>query len=84
MLETGFIDREEELKRLSGLLSDVESGYPKLVFVCGESGIGKRTLIEEFLKDRKDLPVLRHDCTPAKANIPYGILSGLLEDTRVS
>jgi tetratricopeptide (TPR) repeat protein len=28
--------------------------------------------------------ILRHDCTPTKRNIPYGILSGLLEDTRVT
>jgi len=28
--------------------------------------------------------VLRHDCTPTKGNIPYGIIAGLLEDTRIS
>jgi predicted ATPase len=84
MLGTVFVNREEELKRLSGLLADAESGNPRLVFVCGESGIGKRSLVEEFLKDRKDLLILRHDCTPTKRNIPYGILSGLLDNSGIS
>jgi predicted ATPase len=83
MLDTGFVDREEELERLSELLSEAESGNPKLAFICGESGIGKRSLIEEFLKEKRGMLVLRHDCTPTKRNIPYGILSGLLDDTRI-
>jgi hypothetical protein len=69
MLDTGFVDREEELERLSELLSEAESGNPKLAFICGESGIGKRSLIEEFLKEKRGMLVLRHDCTPTKRNI---------------
>src|SRR6266545_2241684 len=43
--------RSRELARLERLLADARSGQRRLVFVTGEAGIGKTTIIERFLAD---------------------------------
>ncbi len=46
-----FIDREEELNRLVEIYENVSGkGIEKLIFLRGPVGIGKTTLLEEFLK----------------------------------
>src|SRR6266545_3312607 len=43
--------RARELARLERLLADARAGQRRLVFVTGEAGIGKTTIIERFLAD---------------------------------
>ncbi len=43
-----FIGRERELAELEAALLDARSGRPRLVFVAGESGVGKSRLLAEF------------------------------------
>jgi len=78
MLEEPFVDRNEELKRLEELLRDVKSRKTRTVFLCGESGIGKRALADEFIGRHKDIPLLKHNCTSADKRTPFALLSGLL------
>jgi DNA-binding winged helix-turn-helix (wHTH) protein/tetratricopeptide (TPR) repeat protein len=55
-----FVGREAELERLGGLFVEARAGERQIVFVAGETGIGKTTLVEAFL----DSPVLRGAASP--------------------
>ncbi|MBI4524684.1 MAG: AAA family ATPase, partial [Deltaproteobacteria bacterium] len=46
-----FVGRDTELKRLKGFVESAKSGKRQLVFVTGEPGIGKTTLIEAFIQN---------------------------------
>ena len=43
-----FIGREPELAELEAAFADARQGHPTLVFICGESGVGKSRLLSEF------------------------------------
>ncbi len=43
-----FIGRERELAELEASLGDAVEGSPRLVFIAGESGVGKSRLLNEF------------------------------------
>jgi DNA-binding winged helix-turn-helix (wHTH) protein len=47
---TPLVGREAELTRLRVLLSKALTGERQLVFITGEAGIGKTTLIDAFLQ----------------------------------
>src|SRR5713101_2335966 len=49
-LATGIVGREAELEQLHGWLTAALDGMHQLVFVTGEPGIGKTTLVEAFLQ----------------------------------
>ena len=49
----GFVGRESELAQLHKWLEQARGGERQLVFVTGEPGIGKTTLIEEFLRQEQ-------------------------------
>jgi DNA-binding CsgD family transcriptional regulator len=51
----GFIGRERELAELEASLADARDGRPQLVFVAGESGVGKSRLLGEFERRAKAL-----------------------------
>src|SRR5205823_7416125 len=46
----GMVGRETELEQLYGWLEKALSGERQLVFVTGEPGIGKTTVVEAFLQ----------------------------------
>jgi DNA-binding winged helix-turn-helix (wHTH) protein/predicted ATPase len=46
---TDMVGRDAELARLEGLLEESLAGRRQIVFVTGEPGIGKTTLVEAFL-----------------------------------
>jgi predicted ATPase/DNA-binding winged helix-turn-helix (wHTH) protein len=48
--ETEVLDRDEALSQLSGWLDRALNSERQIVFVTGEAGIGKTTLVEAFLK----------------------------------
>src|SRR5262245_52615127 len=48
-LTTHYVGREQELARLHLWLESALAGHPQLVFVTGEPGIGKTTLVSAFL-----------------------------------
>lgn len=44
-----LVGREEEIRSLAELWAEARAGQPRLVTVTGEAGIGKTTLVEEFV-----------------------------------
>jgi putative protein kinase ArgK-like GTPase of G3E family len=65
--ERHTVGRESERRMLRQALDEVESGRGLLVSVTGEPGIGKTTLVEEFLADvsgaSRPLRVARGRCS---------------------
>ena len=61
-----FVGRQAELRRLHECLRRARQGERQLVFITGEAGIGKTTLLEEFLRSPSvrgpDLHVLQGQC----------------------
>lgn len=49
--ETPFVGRDQELTELKKAFEATDKGSPVVMFVHGESGIGKSTLIERFLRE---------------------------------
>ena len=49
-LTLGFVGRATELKQLHGWLEQALEGARQVVFVTGEAGIGKTTIVEAFLQ----------------------------------
>jgi predicted ATPase len=47
-VRAGFVGRQHALSRLHEWFGQVRSGEPKIVFVTGEAGIGKTTLVDTF------------------------------------
>jgi DNA-binding transcriptional ArsR family regulator len=48
--ETGFVDREEELRRAEGVLSEACQGRAGLALILGEPGVGKSRFLREVEK----------------------------------
>jgi DNA-binding SARP family transcriptional activator len=61
-----FVAREAELARLDGYLTAALAGHGQVVFVTGEAGSGKTTLVQEFTRraqnTRADLVVAGGNC----------------------
>lgn len=61
-----FVGRTVELAHLHGLLDQARAGKRQIVLVGGETGIGKTSLVERFLRGTADAPdarrVLRGQC----------------------
>jgi len=49
-----LLERESELKLLGDLLAEVGSSGGKVVLIRGEAGIGKSSLVREFLNIHAD------------------------------
>jgi DNA-binding winged helix-turn-helix (wHTH) protein len=58
-LEAPFVGREAELAALRMALAEAQRGRLQLVFVTGDSGIGKTTLIHQFLSQAPATTPLR-------------------------
>ena len=65
-----FVGRLRELEALSDACSSVAAGSGRVVFLAGEAGIGKTTLIEEALA-RCTVRVAWGTCSPAAGAPPY-------------
>ena len=72
-----FVGRGPELAALGAALASARAGEPQVVLVQGEAGIGKSSLIQEFLGGQQDLPVIAASGEPAEAVLPYGVVQQL-------
>lgn len=52
----GVLGREAELAKMRGWLDQVQAGERQIVFVTGEAGIGKTTLVQTFLEQAGQIP----------------------------
>ncbi|HEX2280201.1 MAG TPA: AAA family ATPase [Thermomicrobiales bacterium] len=69
------LERESFLSELGGFLKEASEGRGRLVFVAGEAGVGKSTLVETFCRGERDSArVLRGSCDPLSTPRPLGPL----------
>ncbi|MBL8721149.1 MAG: protein kinase [Myxococcales bacterium] len=75
-----FVGREGELRTLHATLEATRKGQPILVHVEGPSGVGKTTVIKEFLqsKTNADVVALVARCYE-RESIPYKAVDGLVD-----
>lgn len=56
------VGRKDALERMTAWLNKALSAERQIVFVTGEAGLGKTTLVETFLESRPDIGVGRGQC----------------------
>jgi predicted ATPase/type II secretory pathway predicted ATPase ExeA len=76
-LTTAVVGRDVELMQLHGWLENALRGKRQVVFITGEAGIGKTTLVDAFLariRDRADVHITSGQCVeqygPGEAYLP--------------
>jgi DNA-binding CsgD family transcriptional regulator len=69
-----LLERDAELDALVGALADASAGRGRLVFVAGEAGVGKTTLLRRFVQGQPETRVLWGSCDPLFAPRPLGPL----------
>ena len=74
-----FAGRGPELAVLAAALSAARARQPQVVMVQGEAGIGKSSLIAEFLSRQPDLRTIAASGEMAEAELPYGIVRQLAD-----
>ncbi len=72
-----FVGRQRELAALAVALAAAREGKPRVVLIQGEAGIGKSSLVSEFLGARDDMPVVAASGEEAEAFLPYGLVRQL-------
>ncbi len=73
----GFVGRQGELRILGERLAAAELGHPQVVYVEGEAGGGKSTLLSRFLGSLADAVVLEVAGDEAETLLSYGIIDQL-------
>jgi hypothetical protein len=79
-----FVGRQSELRILGDRLAAAELGHPQVVYVEGEAGGGKSTLLSEFLGSLSDAVVLQVGGDEAETLLSYGIIDQLQPGTLTS
>ncbi|MBS1154036.1 MAG: hypothetical protein H6Q89_5734, partial [Myxococcaceae bacterium] len=79
-LEQGFVGRQDELDALMGALDASAQGEPRVVRVWGSSGIGKTTLVRQFLirAEQRGAVVLSGRCYE-RESVPYKALDSAID-----
>jgi ATP/maltotriose-dependent transcriptional regulator MalT len=79
-----FVGRDRELAALGTMLAAVRSGQPRTVLVEGAAGIGKTSLVEQFLRAERDVRVLRASGEHWEALVSYGVIDQLVRGAGAS
>ena len=66
-----------ELAALTAALDTARAGEPQVVLIQGEAGIGKSSLVCEFLGGQPGVPVVTVSGEEAEAFLPYGLVQQL-------
>jgi len=77
----GFVGRQSELRILSDRLAAAGMGHPQVVYVEGEAGGGKSTLLSRFLSSLPDAVVVEAGGDEAETLLSYGIIDQLQPGT---
>ena len=70
-----FVARSAELGTLRRHHADARHGQPRIVLIEGEPGIGKTSLVREFLTSVSAENVIRVAADEAEPNLTYGLLA---------
>jgi predicted ATPase len=73
----GFVGRQSELRILGERLAAAQLGHPQVVYVEGEAGGGKSTLLSRFLGSLADEVILEVAGDEAETLLAYGIIDQL-------
>jgi adenylate cyclase len=66
-----FVGREAEIGRLRKFMAGVQTGFPKLVRLEGQAGIGKSRLVSELLASADGFLVASGDCVSTGRSTAY-------------
>jgi AAA ATPase domain len=72
-----FVGRARELDRLGDLLAEAAAGRPRIAVIEGEAGLGKSSLITEFLSRHREVPVLAASGELSEQALPWGMVRQL-------
>src|SRR5579862_7214068 len=72
-----FVGRQAELDAMAAALAAARAGEPQVVLIQGDGGIGKSSLIYEFLGRQPDLPVVMASGEAAETVLPYRVVQQL-------
>ena len=72
-----FVGREPELDALKSALAAARAGEPQVVLIQGEAGIGKSSLVREFLGRQRGIPAIVASGETAEAILPFGVVQQL-------
>jgi DNA-binding CsgD family transcriptional regulator/tetratricopeptide (TPR) repeat protein len=72
-----FVGRQPQLGALAAALAAAQGGQPQVVVVEGEAGIGKSSLVFEFLRGRRSMPAITASGEAGESVLPYGVLRQL-------
>jgi DNA-binding CsgD family transcriptional regulator len=75
--QVSFVGRQSELGVLAERLAAAGTGQPQVVYVEGEAGGGKSTLLSQFLGSLTNTVVLEVTGDEAETLLPYGIIDQL-------
>jgi len=75
-----FVGRAVEIAALRRVLADVDAGRPQTVLLTGPAGIGKTSLIEQFLSELDGATVLRASGEQWEAFVAFGVMDQLLRE----
>jgi DNA-binding CsgD family transcriptional regulator len=73
-----FVGRTGDLSALRKVLADVRSRQPQTVLLTGPAGIGKTSLVEQFLAGLDDTRLLRASGEQWEALVAYGVIDQIL------
>ncbi len=76
-----FAGRLAELAALGDGLAAARAGEPQVVLIQGEAGIGKSSLISEFLGGHRGVPAVTVGGEETEAFLPYGLVQQLAAGT---
>lgn len=79
-----FVGRTVELAALREVLGDVRSGQSQTVLITGPAGIGKTSLVDQFLLEVVDATVLRASGEQWEALVAFGVIDQLLRAAGLS
>src|SRR5579884_1370510 len=69
-----IVERERELEQLRAALQEASAGHGSLVFVSGEAGVGKTTVLRECARRCAPSRTLVGSCDPIETPRPHGPL----------
>ena len=75
---TPFVGREREMAALATALTDSRDGNPITVLLRGESGIGKSTIVRQFIDDHAEALAFAGRCYE-RESVPYKAFDGIVD-----
>jgi ATP/maltotriose-dependent transcriptional regulator MalT len=83
-IDDPFVGRADELALLNAEMQRVRGGEPRLVWLTGEAGIGKTSLVRRFTGGLSGVRVLWAGGDENETDLPYGVINQLLSDLPAS